>query len=116
MIACAPFCVCRFISDVIKDLAAEANGISTVKQLGKVKCDEIEWPPLAPARRKGSVRLAMRVCKATHGAPTAGCACWFVLLGALCQVMQRKEDEPLWKGCLKLVLKRVCLFVLDVGC
>jgi hypothetical protein len=64
------FSVCRFIDEVINDLAAEINGINTLNQFGGVKIDEIEWPPLTQAGKKSFVRLAMRKYKATHGAPT----------------------------------------------
>jgi hypothetical protein len=56
------------LSQVIVDLAAEANGVNTLKQFAAVKFDDIEWQPQAQAGKKGFVRLAIRMYKATHGA------------------------------------------------
>ena len=56
------------LSQVIVDLAAEANGVNTLKQFAAVKFDDIEWPLLAPAGKKGFVRSAIRMYKSTHGA------------------------------------------------
>ena len=56
------------LSQAIADLAADANGVNTLKQFAAVKFDDIEWPPLAQAGKKGFVRLAIRMYKATHGA------------------------------------------------
>ena len=53
---------------MIIDLAAEANGVNTLNQFAAVKFDDLEWPPIVPAGKKGFVRLAIRKYKATHGA------------------------------------------------